>query len=153
MYRVQADGSSSSERVAEMSLSDGQAEPAVTRPRVLVVDDSADMRHLIADILTPHGYEVVGASSAPRALARMGEQVPDLVIIDLLMPGMSGFTLRALMLRRQELARVPVVVLSAYWDRPGETLEAEEVLTKPLNIDRLVETVQRLAVRSRRVAS
>jgi hypothetical protein len=49
------------------------------------------------------------------------------------------------MLRRPDLARVPVVVLSAYWHRPSDTLEVAAVLTKPLNIDRLLATVRQLA--------
>jgi CheY-like chemotaxis protein len=60
------------------------------------------------------------------------------------MPGMTGFSLRARMLRDPALAKVPVIVLSAYWGRPGETLEAMAVLAKPLNIDLLLATVERL---------
>jgi CheY-like chemotaxis protein len=71
----------------------------------------------------------------------MTQRVPDLVITDLMMPGMSGFSLRSLMLRRPELAPVPVIVLSAYWARPSETLDAVAVLTKPINLDRLIEAV------------
>lgn len=45
------------------------------------------------------------------------------------------------MLRRAELASIPVIVLSAYWPRPGETLDAVAVLSKPVNLDRLIESV------------
>jgi CheY-like chemotaxis protein len=115
------------------------------RRRVLVVDDSSDMRALLRDVLEYAGYDVVAVPSGARALAEMNERLPDLVITDLLMPGMSGFTLRATMLRNPRLAAVPVIVLSAYWARPSDTLEAGEVLAKPLNIDRLLEAVHRLA--------
>jgi CheY-like chemotaxis protein len=60
------------------------------------------------------------------------------------MPGMSGFALRALMLKRPDLSAIPVIVLSAYWHRPSETLEVADVITKPINIDRLVDSVRRL---------
>ena len=116
-----------------------------TRPLVLVADDSPDMRELIRAVLTDAGYEVVVVASGARALSEMSARPPDLLITDLLMPGMTGFNLRALMLRRPDLARVPVVVLSAYWHRPSDTLDVAEVLTKPLNIDRLIDTVRRLA--------
>lgn len=116
-----------------------------SRPLVLVADDSSDMRALIGDVLGEVGYEVITVASGARALSEMTARPPDLLITDLLMPGMTGFSLRALMLRRPELAKVPVVILSAYWHRPNETLEVAEVLTKPLNIDRLVEVVRRLA--------
>jgi CheY-like chemotaxis protein len=119
----------------------GRSEPA--SPLVLVVDDSEDMRQLLREVLATRGYEVVTAGSSGRALTLMMRRVPDLVITDLMMPGMSGFSLRSLMLRRPELAAVPVIVLSAYWARPGETLDAVAVLTKPINLDRLLEAVER----------
>jgi CheY-like chemotaxis protein len=115
----------------------------VERPRILVVDDSPDMRDVLQQVLVPAGYEVIGVPSGARALAHMSKELPDLVITDLLMPGMSGFTLRASMLRRPELARIPVIILSGYWQRPSETLEAAAVLPKPLNIDLLLNAVAR----------
>jgi CheY-like chemotaxis protein len=113
-------------------------------PRILVADDSADMRALIAEVLTDQGYHVATAASGSRALALMNEDPPDLLITDLMMPGMNGIALRALMLRRPHLAPIRVIVLSAYWRRPRETLDVAAVLTKPLNIDRLLETVRRM---------
>jgi CheY-like chemotaxis protein len=114
------------------------------RPYVLVADDSSEMRTLLADLLTDAGYEVRTVASGGRAFTEMADRRPDLLITDLFMPGMTGFSLRAEMLRRPELAGVPVIVLSAYWHRPSETLEVADVLTKPLNIDRLLSSVQRL---------
>lgn len=120
------------------------AYPAERRPMVLVAEDSAAMRDLLTEVLEAEGCEVVGVASGGRALSEMTHRPPDLVITDLFMPGMTGFTLRSLMLKRPELARIPVIVLSAYWHRPSETLEVADVLTKPLNVDRLVESVRRL---------
>lgn len=114
------------------------------RPYVLVADDSPDMRALISDLLDEEGFEVRAVGSGGSALSEMVQRVPDLVITDLFMPGMTGFTLRSLMLRRPELADVPVIVLSAYWHRPSETLEVADVITKPLSIDRLLASVRRV---------
>ncbi len=119
------------------------APAAPAGPLLLVVDDSDDMRQLLREVLASQGYEVLTAESSGRALTLMTRRVPDLVITDLMMPGMSGFSLRSLMLRRPELSSVPVIVLSAYWARPGETLDAVAVLTKPINLDRLLEAVDR----------
>ena len=118
------------------------------RPWVLVADDSHAMRDVLHEVLDAAGYEVTTVASGARALEAMSNRIPDLVITDLLMPGMSGFSLRAAMLRRSDLAAVPVIVLSGYWQRPGETLEAAEVITKPISIDRLLESVRRLAAPS-----
>jgi CheY-like chemotaxis protein len=123
--------------------------PSTRRPLVLVAEDSSDMRSLLTDVLESEGCDVVAVSSGTRALAEMGMRRPDLVITDLLMPGMSGFTLRSLMLKRPELAAIPVIVLSAYWHRPSETLDVDDVITKPINIDRLVQTVRRLTADDR----
>ena len=106
------------------------------------------MRHLLRDVLEPAGYEVSSCASGARALELLAHRRPDLVITDLLMPGMSGFSLRAAMLRRPDLASIPVVILSAYWQRPGETLDAAEALPKPVSVDRLLATVARLTERS-----
>ncbi|MEP7081676.1 MAG: response regulator [Chloroflexota bacterium] len=114
-----------------------------SRALVLVVDDSHEMRALIADVLAEEGFEVLAAASGGRALTLMAERRPDLVITDLLMPGMDGFTLRGEMLRRADLAQVPVVVLSAFWQRPSETLDVVDVIAKPLDLDRLLAVVRR----------
>ena len=114
-------------------------------PLVLVADDSPDMRLLIRDLLEEVGYEVVTVATGARALSEMTARPPDLLISDLLKPGMTGYSLRALMLRRPALAGIPVIILSAYWHRPSDTLDVAEVITKPLNIDRLVDSVKRLA--------
>lgn len=126
----------------------GSSDANQTRGRVLVVDDAADMRELIEDLLTEEGYEVTTAQSGRHALSVLEERVPDLVITDLLMPGMDGFALRAEMLRRPELAQVPVIVLSSFWQRPSETLDAVDVIGKPLDMDRLLRAVH-LATTSR----
>lgn len=118
---------------------------APRRPLVLVVDDSEIIRGLVHDVLEPDGYEVVAAASGMRALIVMADRLPDLVITDLLMPAMSGFALRSAMLRRPELAHIPVVVLSGYWQRPSETLDAADVLSKPINVDQLRACVRRVA--------
>ena len=131
--------------IVELGFGSTEPEPGPRRPLVLVVDDSPDMRYLLAEVLGAAGYDVVGVPSGARALSFMLDRTPDLVITDLLMPGMSGFSLRAAMLKRPTLAAVPVIILSGYWQRPSETLDASAVLTKPLNIDHLLESVRRLA--------
>ncbi len=120
------------------------AQDASNRPGVLIVDDSPDMRELLREVLVQAGWDARTAGSGQRALRLMRERPPDAVIMDLFMPGMSGVELRAQMLRDPVMANVPVVVLSAYWRRPGETLEAFDVLPKPFSIDRLLSVMERL---------
>lgn len=137
--------------VATQSMrGDLDGHPSAAGPHILVADDSAAMREVLDEVLTSAGYAVRTASSGARALEAMTGQRPDLVITDLLMPGMSGFSLRAAMLRRPDLASIPVIILSGYWQRPGETLDAAEVLTKPLSIDQLLTCVRDLVSLDRR---
>jgi CheY-like chemotaxis protein len=117
---------------------------AASGPSVLIVDDSSDMRELLREVMAHAGWEAWTAASGERALRLMRERRPDAVIMDLFMPGMSGVELRAQMLRDATMASIPVIVLSAYWGRPGETLEAFDVLPKPLSIDRLLDVMARL---------
>ena len=122
------------------------APPVIAKPisrHVLVVDDASATRELVADILRPRGCRVTSVGSGKRALTVMRMHRPDLAIIDLFMPDMSGFQLRAAMLADPDLADIPTIVLSAWWDRPAETLEAIDVLPKPLNLDHLIAAVER----------
>lgn len=122
--------------------SDSAPPPLTARPYILVAEDSEDMRALLTEILESEGYEVRAVPSGGSAFSEMTQRRPDLLITDLFMPGMNGFSLRSQMLGRPELADVPVIVLSAYWHRPGETLEVADVITKPLNVDRLIHSVR-----------
>lgn len=102
---------------------------------VLVVEDSAGNAELAAALLALEGWHVDHAGDGARALARLAESCPDVVLLDLLMPGMSGLALLREMARDAMLRGLPVVVLTAADDgllaqaqaaRPGVT-----VLQKP----------------------
>jgi PAS domain S-box-containing protein len=81
--------------------------------RVLVVDDDADHRQRVRGLLEQEGLEVVEAGDGRAALSRLDEQWPRLILLDLLMPGMDGFTFLGELQRRGEGRFVPVVVLTA----------------------------------------
>jgi PAS domain S-box-containing protein len=79
----------------------------------LVVDDNAAARRWLADVLAGEGVQVTEAGSGPEALARMGRQLPDVVLLDLLMPGMDGFRVAEEVRRRPEWRHVPIWVVTA----------------------------------------
>jgi CheY-like chemotaxis protein len=81
--------------------------------RVLVVDDDPDLRQRLRDLLDKEGLEVDEAGDGRAALTRLDEQWPGLILLDLLMPGMDGFTFLGELRRRGEGRSVPVVVLTA----------------------------------------
>src|ERR1700731_2728261 len=77
--------------------------------KVLVADDDADLRELIAFTLTQSGYLAVKAGDGPSAVARFEEESPDLVVLDINMPGLSGFQVSEAIRKR---SRVPVMLLT-----------------------------------------
>jgi two-component system response regulator CpxR len=110
------------------------------RPNVLVVDDDDSIREVIAEVLRDEGYDVSVAGNGEQALTEMRKNhSPDLVLLDLMMPVMSGWELLEILETSPELARIPVVVVSAM-SAPG----AWESLPKPIDLDRLLATVSRL---------
>jgi CheY-like chemotaxis protein len=95
----------------------------------MVVDDDEDWRELVVQFLSDAGFDAVGARHGREALARIrGGLEPDLIVLDLEMPVMTGWELRRELLRDPELAGVPVLVASSA--DPGP-LAADPCLAKP----------------------
>jgi CheY-like chemotaxis protein len=80
------------------------------RPRVLVVEDTANVRDVLRDSLTQLGYDVVTVSNADEAVSRFRERMADLLVTDLSMPGVSGWGLITTLVARQP--RLPVIVIT-----------------------------------------
>jgi CheY-like chemotaxis protein len=123
----------------------------VGRPaRILVVDDDTGLRDALAELLRENGFEVSCAADGSEALGRLGDAdapPPSLILLDLTMPVMDGWTFRAAQRSDPRLADIPTVVLSATLGvdaRALETLAPAAALAKPFELDRLIETVQRL---------
>jgi len=109
---------------------------------VLVVDDDPDILDAICDILLGEGYRVARARHGLEALDRVAEEVPGLILLDLMMPVMDGRSF-ALALRERGLGeRVPIVVISADGN-PERAVEvgARAFLAKPFDIDSLLARV------------
>lgn len=85
--------------------------------RILVVDDQAANLRVVSNLLQRQGYEVVTAGNGPDALARYAESPPDLVLLDMIMPGMDGFEVLAALRADAPPLRVPVVFVTAAQDR------------------------------------
>ncbi len=85
----------------------------IVPPTILVVDDQEPNVQLVCGFLLDEGYEVVPASSGPQALERIASQLPDLILLDVLMPGMDGFALCERLRLMPECAAIPVIFLSA----------------------------------------
>ncbi len=124
-------------------LLDGNHEDAT----VLVVDDETDTVDLIRDTLTAEGCRVLVAHDGRQALAVLSRRTPDLVLLDLMMPGLSGFEVLESLAREPRTKGIPVVVLTAR-DREGDqqrslALGARRYMSKPFDVRDLIAEVQR----------
>jgi DNA-binding response OmpR family regulator len=119
------------------------------RPGILLVDDDATLLSVLSRRMTREGYDVQTASSGQRALLLLERAWPQLLVVDLMMPGMDGFELCA---RVKRIADLPIIVLSAVdaSEAKVRALEeyAEDYITKPFNPDELVARVQRVLRRA-----
>jgi two-component system sensor histidine kinase/response regulator len=91
--------------------------PALAQGRIMVVDDQPANLRAVSTLLVRSGYEVVTATTGEEALRLATGQVPDLLLLDMMMPGMDGFALLAEIKQHPPLLRLPVVFLTAAHDR------------------------------------
>ena len=117
---------------------------------VLVVDDDPAIRMLLGEMLQADGYQAQVAQNGCEALDLLDQWQPDLILLDLMMPVMDGWTFRQRQLTLRDAAAIPVVVLSAAHDAPrqGAALQAAAVVAKPFEVNELLDTVGRLVSES-----
>jgi two-component system phosphate regulon response regulator PhoB len=105
--------------------------------RILVVDDEPDITALVAYHLAKAGHRVSTAANGPDALKAAREERPDIVILDLMLPGVSGYDVLAELRRRDETREVGVILLTSRREEPdrirGLSLGADDYLTKPFS--------------------
>ncbi len=115
------------------------------RPEILCVEDDATALKVVEQFLLRHGYTVLAASSGEEALEVLEEARPDLILLDVMMPGMSGYEVCERLQRDEELAYIPVIFLTALSgeeDRAGALAAgAVDFLVKPVQRARLLQKV------------
>jgi two-component system, OmpR family, phosphate regulon response regulator PhoB len=116
--------------------------PKPVPARILVVEDERDIAALVAYHLTKEGYRVRTAEGGHEALEAISAERPDLVVLDLMLPGFSGYEVLAEIRRQPELTEVPIIVLTARREESdrikGLELGADDYLTKPFSPRELV---------------
>ncbi|HKJ02777.1 MAG TPA: response regulator, partial [Longimicrobiales bacterium] len=115
-------------------------------PRVLVVEDEPDIAALIAYQLTREGFRVETAGTGPEALQSVARDIPDLVVLDRMLPGLSGDEILRRLKEEPGTSSIPVLVLTAKREQEdrikGFELGADDYLTKPFSPRELVLRVQ-----------
>lgn len=121
---------------------EGPAEVPLNRS-ILVVEDDAEIRESLQRALEAEGYPTRSAANGAEALRMlMSEGQPGLVFLDLMMPVMSGPELLARMRQEPRLAKVPVVIVSAWVHEAGALRDTQGVLKKPIPLASLLQTAQ-----------
>lgn len=115
---------------------------------ILLVEDTAHLSEEIADILRMEGYRVIAAGNALKALEILPEAKPDLIITDLLMPGMDGFEFIRLVRSVVSFKSTPIIILSAKTSLEdkihGKEVGANAFIQKPCKAHELVESINSL---------
>ncbi len=117
--------------------------------KVLIVDDSATERHYMSELFGKQGYVVITAENGDEAVAKARSERPSLIVMDVVMPGQSGFQITRALSRDPVTGAIPVIICSSkntetdrIW---GLRQGAREYLTKPVRPDVLLARVAELA--------
>ena len=117
----------------------------MTLQKILIVDDSPTERFFLTDLLVKRGYTVVTAENGAEALEKIRSERPSLVVMDVVMPGASGFQVTRLMARDPETQAIPVILCTskgAETDRIwGLRQGARGYLTKPVDAEELLAKI------------
>ncbi|MDP2920347.1 MAG: response regulator [Dehalococcoidia bacterium] len=114
-------------------------------PKILVIDNEENLRKILQVNLTASGYEVITASNGEEGLALMEREKPDLVLLDIKMPGISGWEVLNILNSRPNLKDIPVIIMTAFLKSTEEarmkTTGVTGFLAKPFDVQELLDQV------------
>jgi twitching motility two-component system response regulator PilH len=113
--------------------------------KILIVDDSPTERHVLNDMLTKAGYEVVTSDNGEDAILKAKSQKPDLILMDVVMPGLNGFQATRAISRDSETRAIPIILCTSKSQETdkiwGMRQGARDYIVKPVNRDELLEKI------------
>lgn len=116
--------------------------------KIMVVDDSPTERHFLGELLTKQGYQVVMAESGEEALTKAKQLKPDLILMDVVMPGLNGFQATRAITKEQETKDIPVIMCTSKGQETdkvwGMRQGARDYVVKPVNIEELLRKIAAL---------
>jgi len=116
--------------------------------KVLVVDDSPTERHFLGELLSKQGYQVVMAESGEEAMSKAKQLKPDLILMDVVMPGLNGFQATRAITKDDETKNIPVIMCTSKGQETdkvwGMRQGARDYVVKPINIDELLRKIAAL---------
>ena len=115
--------------------------------KIMIVDDEKDIRVSVGQIFEVSGYEVIKAVDGNDCLNKLERGIPDLVILDIMMPGMNGWDVAARIKENSKWSNIPIVFLTAKGDEMSigmGGLASEEYVVKPFDVIKLKERVEEI---------
>jgi len=113
--------------------------------KILVVDDSATVRHALTEILINHGYEVLTAENGEMSIEKARTESPDLILMDIVMPGINGYQATRTLNRDEATRHIPIIFCSSKGQETdkiwGLRQGALDYLVKPINSEELLEKI------------
>lgn len=120
----------------------------MNRKRILIIDDEIYILHVLEFSLSMEGYRVISAASGEEALGKIESDPPDLIVLDVMMPGMDGHEVCRRLKQDERTCEIPIIFLSARdgaGDRQtGIELGANAYITKPFSPQQLIDQIQTL---------
>jgi two-component system cell cycle response regulator len=112
--------------------------------KILVVDDEWEIRDMLSRFLTEEGYEVILASNGEEAVELAERENPQVILLDVMMPGIDGIETCKRLKAEGKTRFIPVIMATALWDTYAEAIEAgaEDFVTKPFNLAEISFRVQ-----------
>ena len=118
----------------------------MSKSKIMVVEDDESLLELECMLLTSHGYQVSGMHNGEEALECLEREMPDLVLLDVMMPGVDGFEVCRQIKSNPMTSHIPVILLTAKKGIEdmvkGEAVKADQYLTKPFKSAVVIEKIQ-----------
>lgn len=119
------------------------------RKKILVVEDNDLNMKLFCDLLNAHGYDTIQTQEGMRALALAREQNPDLILMDIQLPEVSGLEVTKWIKEDEDLKHIPVIAVTAFAMKGDEEKiragGCEDYIAKPISVKNFIETVRKYA--------
>ncbi|WP_287632800.1 response regulator [Accumulibacter sp.] len=116
--------------------------------KILIVDDSPTERHVLTSLLTRNGYQVIAAQSGEEGIAKAKSELPDLILMDVVMPGLNGYQATRTLTRDPATKNIPVIVCTTKGQETdkiwGLRQGAQDYLVKPVNGQELLAKIAAL---------
>ena len=116
--------------------------------KILVVDDSPTERHVLVDLLTRNGYQVLIAESGEEGIEKARSEQPDLVLMDVVMPGLNGYQATRTLTRDDATKHIPIIVCTSKGQETdkiwGLRQGAQDYMVKPINHEELLAKIAAL---------